>query len=110
MKTPQIEYDTSFGTAYVKLNNREVHSTTEYDDVIFVDRDVDGRVVGVEHIDLNGPLPVSDLVRALRLDSSESHALEEASRTLVQLMSSTSMYSTDGSLHMNPSAWQAVPA
>lgn len=105
-----VEFDTTFGTAYVQLSGNAVESTDELSACMFVDRDSAGEVVGIEHIDLKQALPVDELAETLNLDTAQVAALYDAQHRLMQLMNSKTSFSTDGTISAQSGDWNTIPA
>lgn len=71
-----VKLDLDAGAAYLRLSAESVARTVEFNEVILVDLDTMGVVVGVELLDLMTPIPMDDL-------ASKHHIHSESFRILM---------------------------
>ena len=71
MKSRTITVDTSVGACYIALSDCPVTRTEEFSDDVLVDLNEYGVAVGIEILDLNAQLPLTDLCRQLHIHSSD---------------------------------------
>ena len=74
----QVQVDSQAGSLYVRLNQSAVHQTRAFGDFRIVDYDADGRIVGVEFLQINGGIDLHGLPEHQRLQRALlAHGLEE---------------------------------
>ena len=67
--TAQVQLDTAAGSLYIRLNHSPVHQTREFGDFRMVDYDAQGRIVGVEFLQIKGGIDLSGLPEHQRLQT-----------------------------------------
>jgi uncharacterized protein YuzE len=65
----RIDVDNEMSTGYVSFSRLEVSRTVSISDLVNLDLDLSGNVVGLELLDLNAKLPEGRLVKEFRLDA-----------------------------------------
>ena len=76
--TPQIQLDPNAGSLYIRLNHSPVHHTREFGDFRMVDYDAQGRIVGVEFLQIRGGIDLSGLPERQRLQTAlQAHEQQE---------------------------------
>ena len=67
--TAQVQVDNAAGSLYIRLNQSPVHQTREFGDFRMVDYDAQGRIVGVEFLQIKGGIDLSGLPEHQRLQT-----------------------------------------
>ena len=67
--TAQVRVDAEAGSLYIRLNEAPVHQTRQFGDFRMVDYDAEGRIVGVEFLQINGGIDLAGLPEQQRLRS-----------------------------------------
>ena len=74
----QVQVDSKAGSLYVRLNQSAVHQTRTFGDFRMVDYDADGRIVGVEFLQIDGGIDLDGLPEHQRLQTAlVAHGLAE---------------------------------
>ena len=80
--TRTIIIDPAVGACHISLSDRPVASTEEFSDNILVDLDEFGVVIGIEVLDLDAELPLTDLCRQLHIHKDDEPHLARLLPTL----------------------------
>ena len=80
--TRTITVDPAVGTCHISLSDRPVASTEEFSDDVLVDLDEFGVVIGIEVLDLDAELPLTDLCRRLHIHKDDEPHLARLLPTL----------------------------
>lgn len=64
-----VKIDNVAGAGYIALSSEPVASTTEYSDSVMIDLDALGMVVGIEVLELDGPLPIDEIAQEFHIHS-----------------------------------------
>ncbi|MBV8994095.1 MAG: DUF2283 domain-containing protein [Pseudonocardiales bacterium] len=73
-----VKIDTEAGAAYLRLGCGQVARTVEFDEVIYVDLDQFGVVVGIELLDLDTSLPLDELAARFHINANALDVLMKA--------------------------------
>ena len=76
----ELELDRALGVAYLRRSGEQIKHTIELSDVINIDLDRNGTLVGVELLDLTRDLPDSELTSRFGLDEEELQLLKSIIR------------------------------
>ena len=59
MKSSDVEYDPEVDAAYIRFSSNRIAETVEISDILLIDYDEDGRIVGLELLDASTQLPAN---------------------------------------------------
>ena len=75
----KIRYDEEANALYIKLQERKYYESDEIQDGFILDYDVEGNIIGIEILDVDKYLTVSDLAT---VNFEINHRLSSAERVL----------------------------
>ena len=108
--TRTITIDPAVGARYISLSDRPVASTEEFSDNILVDLDEFGVVIGIEVLDLDAELPLTDLCRQLHIHKDDEPHLARLLPTLRYSLRFTLVSSPDPTIRARTATVDRSPS